>query len=212
MLYYGANEAMDNNNVNIVPFAKRQLYALSEGNFIIQVDPKNLDVKGKLNVCDKIPSSKTIIAHPHVLPDGSWIEMGLNATLPGYEFVKYEANQENLLENGKIINAIKSHARTEYSYFHSFGLSQNYIILLEQSLKINLFTLFKAVVLNRAKSEALYTDPKFNTRIHLINRNTGQIVAQQFHTDPVLFFHHINAYERLAVIFTISYLIISLIF
>jgi carotenoid cleavage dioxygenase-like enzyme len=203
MVYYGSHDGMDNNNVNIVPFANRQLYALTEANYIVRVDPKNLNVLGKFNVTDKIPTSKSTIAHPHVLPDGSWIEMGSNSSMPGYDFVKYDgnglkdANLENILDNGKLINSIKSNTQNGYSYFHSFGLTQNYIVFLEQSLKVSYLNLLSGVLLNRAFSQAMYMEPKCNTRIHLINRNTGQLVEQQFHTDPLFLFHHINAYEKL---------------
>jgi carotenoid cleavage dioxygenase-like enzyme len=40
-------------------------------------------------------------------------------------------------------------------------------------------------------------DSNFNTRIHLINRKTGEIVEQKFFTQPIFLFHHIHAFETL---------------
>lgn len=39
-LYNTTSDNMDNTNVNIVPFAQSQLYALTETNFLLQIDPK----------------------------------------------------------------------------------------------------------------------------------------------------------------------------
>ena len=196
---------MDNTNVNIVPFSNQQLYALTETNYLMRVDPVTLDVIKKLNVTDYISSSRSSKAHPHVENDGSWINVGMNSTLPGYEFVKYDGKTlkdpvlENILENGKIINTVPSSTPSGFSYFHSFGVTENYIIFLEQSLKLTI----KSLVLNQIKNnpfvDSLYMEPSSNTRIHLINKTTGQITNQKYHTDPLFVFHHINAYEVLEV-------------
>lgn len=201
-LYNRTHEGRDNTNVNIVPFANRQMYALTETNFLVRVDPKSLNVTGKFSVTDKIPTSNTIIAHPHVLPDGSWIDMGVNLNKPGYDFVQYDGkgikdpSLNNILENGKLINTIKSSTTDGFSYFHSFGLSQNYIIFLEMPLKLSKTKRLKGVLMNQSISDSFYMEPSFNTRVHLINRNTGQLVEQPFHTDPLFSYHHINAYEK----------------
>ena len=196
---------MDNTNVNIVPFSNQQLYALTETNSLVRVDPATLDVIKTLNINDYISSSKSSNAHPHVENDGSWINVGMNTTLPGYEFVKYDGKAlkdpvlENILENGKIINTVPSSTPSGFSYFHSFGVTENYIIFLEQSLKLTI----KSLVLNQIKNnpfvDSLYMEPSSNTRIHLINKTTGQITNQKYHTDPLFVFHHINAYEILQV-------------
>ena len=38
------NDIMDNTNVNIVPFAHQQLYALTETHYVMKIDPKTLDI------------------------------------------------------------------------------------------------------------------------------------------------------------------------
>jgi beta,beta-carotene 9',10'-dioxygenase len=213
-LYHGTHEGRDNTNVNIQPFANRQMYALTETDFLNRVDPQTLEIIEKLNVKDKITTSNTIIAHPHVLPDGSWIDMGVNLSnrlKPAYDFVHYDGNGlkdpklSNILENGKLINTVQSSTPKGFSYFHSFALSQNYIIFLEQSLKLNMVSRLTGLIRKRPIADCFYMEPKFNTRIHLINRNTGQLVEQKFHTDPTFSYHFINSYERLNVILNLLY-------
>jgi len=202
-LYNSTSDNMDNTNVNIVPFAQSQMYALTETNYLLQIDPKNLDIIKKLSVTDYIPTSNSIIAHPHVEQDGSWIDMGQNVKKPGYDFVKYDGkglkdpSLNNILENGKLINCIpSSHGSTSLSYFHSFGLSENFIIFLEQSLKINFLALASGLITKRPFMDCMQMDSNWNTRIHLINRHTGEIVKKKFHTDPIFFFHAINSFEQ----------------
>ncbi len=188
------------------------MYALTETNYLMRIDPANLNITKRLSVTKCISTSKTIIAHPHVLEDGSWIDMGMNPSVPGYEFVHYDGSAlkdpdlDNILENGKVINCIPSSRSLALSYFHSFGLTENYIIYLEQALSFNFLSHAANVVLNKPFSESLHMDPKWNTRIHLINRKTGQIVEQKYHTDPLFVFHHINAFEKQVVsIFILNY-------
>ena len=60
-----------------------------------------------------------------------------------YEFIRYRGGEEalksvNICEQGEVIARIPSSHDFALSYFHSFGLTKNYIIFLEQSLKFSL--------------------------------------------------------------------------
>ena len=189
-------------NVNIVPYGN-ELYALTETNLICKIDPKNLEILKTINVSSYIPTATTTIAHPHVEPDGSWIICGMNTKEKQkcYEFIRYRGGEEalksvNICEQGEVIARIPSSHDFALSYFHSFGLTPNYIIFLEQSLKFSLKDYLAGLVMNKAFVDALIMDPTFNTRIHIINKKTGEIVKQKFHTDPLFVFHHINAFEK----------------
>jgi beta-carotene 15,15'-monooxygenase len=81
------------------------------------------------------------------------------------------------------------------SYFHSFGLSQTYIVYLETALVFDFRSYMVGIVTNRSFADCLYMNKQFMTRIHLINRHTGEVVKQKLVTDPMFVFHHINSYE-----------------
>lgn len=190
-------QTLDNVNINIVPFSNQHLYALTETNFICRIDPKTLEVIDHLSVTDFIKTSKTSLAHPHVLTDGSWINMGINTSRPGYDFIKYESSENgvSIVETGKLITTLPSSHTMATSYFHSFGLTENYIIFLEQSLKLSFKELIKGLITNKPFSNALKMNPNYDTKIHLINRHTGEVVNKKYYTEPIFVFHHINAYE-----------------
>jgi carotenoid cleavage dioxygenase-like enzyme len=194
----------DNVNVNIVPYANKQLYAITETNHMSQIDPKNLDVIKKIKVTDYIADITTTSAHPHVERDGSWITGGLHPKDKTYRFIRFnnslnknnDNSDEIICKNGSLINKIQSRHKAGLSYFHSFGLTENFIVFLEQSLEFNLKKFFKNIIKNKPFSEALVMHENMNTRIHIINKKTGQLLEQKYETEPLLLFHHINAYEE----------------
>ena len=196
-------DTFDNVNVNIQPFTQNHLYAMTETNLICRVNPKDLSIISTTNITDYIPSVTTSIAHPHIEPDGSWLVVGINIkrSPAHYDFIKYDASVKpvtitNICESGEIIASIPSSHKLGVSYFHSFGVTKNYIILLEQSLKLSFLSFVMGLIKNRAHSEALKMNPNWNTRIRIINKHTGEEVRQKFITDPLFTFHHINAYEK----------------
>ena len=82
------------------------------------------------------------------------------------------------------------------SYFHSFGLSENFIIYCETALKIHVSSLISNVLFNRPILDAFHMDKTWPTRIHVLNRHTGELHTNRFVTEPMFIFHHINAYEK----------------
>ena len=95
-----------------------------------------------LNINDYFDGTALANAHPHFESDGSWITPYGNAKKLEYQFIKYDASVKpglinNMLDSGKVIASIPSSHRFGISYFHSFGMTENFIILLEQSLQLN---------------------------------------------------------------------------
>ena len=192
-------KSTDNVNVNIVPFGKDQLYALTETNMICKIDPQDLKILNTLNITDSIPSANTIIAHPQMDNEGNHFTVGINTKkkIPHYEFIKFTPNQNKLMtETGKVIASIPSNSKNGLSYFHSFAMTNNYIIFLEQSLIINIFNLLIGLITNKAFSHSFTMKKDYRTRIHIINRHTGDVLKQKLSTEPLFSFHHINAYEN----------------
>ena len=67
----------DNVNVNILPYSKSQLYAMTESNYMVRLQPNDLKILETPNIKKYIPSARSTIAHPHIDPkDGSWITLG----------------------------------------------------------------------------------------------------------------------------------------
>ena len=94
---------------------------------------------------------------------------------------------------------IGSNHWTGMSYVHSFGVTKNYIVFLEQALTLSVYKFITGIFTNAPYSDVLVMKKDFNTRIHLIDKRTGKNVCQKngqsFVTVPLFLFHHINAYE-----------------
>ncbi len=179
------------------------MYALTETSYMTRLDPTTLKILGTHRITDFVDTQAATFAHPHVLPDGSWITMGRTsrAKISYYQFLRYKAGSEVsadtiMAQQAEIIGKIPSSHVGGLAYFHSFGLTDNYIVYLEHAMKIDVKKILANIWYNRPTLEALTMDRDFKTRIHLMNRNTGELVAQKFVTEPMFVFHHINTYER----------------
>ena len=182
------------------------MYALTESNYICQIDPTNLSVIKTIDVAKQIPTVSTNTAHPHQDENG-WLMCGINSRRGRlcYEFLRYPQRSVDAVETGPgsicsrayTVGRIQSHHFTKLSYFHSFGITANYIIFLEQSLLLDLTKFFFGLFTNKTFADALVMKPEMNTRIHLIERQTSRPIKVKFHTCPLFLFHHINAYETM---------------
>jgi beta,beta-carotene 9',10'-dioxygenase len=83
-----------------------------------------------------------------------------------------------------------------FGYFHSFAVTENYIVFLESPLRIVTKESIMAVIKNKPLSDTMKMNHAFPTIIHVINKKTGEVLPQKFVTDPQFSFHHINAFER----------------
>ena len=80
-------------------------------------------------------------------------------------------------------------------YFHSFGMSENYFILIANPLTID--SLWKVFLMNFKKwsfLEMLKWHPEKPTMMYVVSRTTGKLV-KTFALQTFFVFHHINAYE-----------------
>lgn len=201
--FFKIPEYANNTNVTIFPYANKHLYAMTELNYITRLDPKDMSTISQTNI-SKYLDVKTNIAHPQILEDGGWINMGLYVDenkKGNYRFFKYqggekEGNEDNLYKNGKMIASVPSNHADGVAYYHSFGLSENYIIFLESPIKMVFKNRLKNAVLNKPTLDAFETDQNFPTYIHIINQHTGEVLKQKFKTDAQFTFHHMNAYEE----------------
>lgn len=58
------------------------------------------------------------------------------------------------------------------------GMSENYVIFIEQPLKMDLWHIITAKLRRKPISEGLRWEPHCNTRFHVVNKHTGQVGLQ----------------------------------
>lgn len=99
-----------------------------------------------------------------------------------------------MFDNAHIVASIPSRWKFFPSYMHTFSMTENYFIIVEQPLSLSL----PNVVKNNLKNEPICSSFKWfadaQTFIYLICRKRGQL-CHTYKTDPIFYLHIINSYE-----------------
>ncbi|XP_026157619.1 beta,beta-carotene 15,15'-dioxygenase [Mastacembelus armatus] len=192
----------DNNLINIIRYGQ-DYYATSEINYMNQIDPGTLETIGRINYRDHI-TLNLATAHPHYDNEGNTYNMG--TTIMGFGRPKYvlfkvpadtsdKKQKKPALRKVQQVCSIPCRSTLFPSYFHSFGMTDNYIVFVEQSFKLDIVRLATAYFRGLTWGKCLIFDKDDNTLFHIINKKTGKAISTRFYGDALVVFHHINAYE-----------------
>nr|XP_045001377.1 beta,beta-carotene 9',10'-oxygenase isoform X4 [Jaculus jaculus] len=99
------------------------------------------------------------------------------------------------IHGAQVICSIVSTEKMRPSYYHSFGMTKNYIIFIEQALKMNLWKIATSKIRGKAFSEGMSWEPQCNTRFYVVDKRTGQLLPGMYYSKPFVTFHQINAFE-----------------
>ncbi|XP_069577350.1 beta,beta-carotene 15,15'-dioxygenase [Brachyistius frenatus] len=192
----------DNNLINIIRYG-RDYYASSEINYINQIDPDTLETVGRINYRNHV-ALNLATAHPHYDDEGNTYNMGtaiVSLGRPRYVIFKVPADASDeertkpALRKMQQVCSIPFRSTRFPSYFHSFGMTENYIVFVEQPFKLDMVKLATAYFRGVTWGSCLKYDKDDITLFHVINRKTGKVIATRFHGDALVVFHHLNAYE-----------------
>lgn len=142
-------------------------------------------------------------AHPHVTPDKSVINISATyGRTSTYNIIQIppssEKRDERPLEGGKVLCSIP--ATNGLCYMHSFCITENYFIITEQPLVLDLWRAITHRFSGSCPADFLCWDPDRLTKFHVVDRESGTRVGV-FTAGPFLVFHHINAFEKDGKIF-----------
>ncbi|NWX65233.1 BCDO2 oxygenase, partial [Promerops cafer] len=140
-------------------------------------------------------------AHPHYESDGTTYNMGNSYGKHGssYHIIRIppqEPGHGDMLEGAKVLCSIPPMDRAKPSYYHSFGMTENYIIFIEQPLRLNLLKIITSKLRGKAISDGISWEPQHNTFFHVVNKHTGEVLPGQRCSKPFVTFHQINAFEE----------------
>ncbi|XP_012782431.2 carotenoid-cleaving dioxygenase, mitochondrial [Ochotona princeps] len=188
----------DNTNVNYVQY-KGDYYVSTETNFMNKVDVETLEKTEKVD-WSKFIAVNGATAHPHYDSDGTAYNMGNSYGPKGscYNVIQVPPAKVDLgetIHGAKVICSIASSEAMKPSYYHSFGMTSNYIIFIEQPLKMNLWKIVTAKIRGKAISDGISWEPQYNTRFHVVDKSTGQLLPGRYYSQPFVTFHQINAFE-----------------
>ncbi|XP_023194938.1 retinal Mueller cells isomerohydrolase-like isoform X2 [Xiphophorus maculatus] len=196
--YFRGIEVTDNCLVNVYPVGE-DFYAVTETNFITKVDPDSLETLKKVDLC-KYLSINGVTAHPHVDADGSLYNIGncfgKNMSL-AYNIVKIPPAQKDPIEKSQVVVQLPSSERLKPSYIHSFGMTENYFVFVEQPVKINLLKFLSSWSIRGATyMDCFESNENMGTWFHLATKDPADYMTNhKFRTSAFNLFHHINAYE-----------------
>nr|XP_015807564.2 beta-carotene oxygenase 2b [Nothobranchius furzeri] len=189
----------DNANVSFVRY-KGDFYVSTETNVMHKVDPETLETTKKVNWSDFIAVNGAT-AHPHTEPDGTTFNMGNSYSRKGayYNIIRVPPSknaEEETLEGTTILCSIPSMEKTKPSYYHSFAMSENYVVFIEQPIKMDLLKIATCKLTRKSIKDGISWDPKLNTIFHVIHKPTGKVSSTKYLAKPLSTFHQINAYEE----------------
>nr|XP_053636369.1 carotenoid-cleaving dioxygenase, mitochondrial-like [Cherax quadricarinatus] len=156
-------EMTDNTSNNIFRI-EDQMFVASETCYLRKIDPDNLETKDKVDL-SKIMSVNLCSSHP--LTDNTGVTYNLGCSFiggPKYNIVKIHPSKDksdsNPWANTRTLAAISSSWKASYSYYHSFGMTENYLVFLEQPLLVNTLKLATSQLKGRAFTDCLDWHPQ----------------------------------------------------
>ncbi|KZC05840.1 Beta,beta-carotene 9',10'-oxygenase [Dufourea novaeangliae] len=193
-------DASDNSMISVYPFGD-EYYTFAETAMIHRVDPETLETTGKVNVSDYV-GIVNHTSHPHVMNDGTIYNLGTSVTPRGpfYNVVCFSPNDAgeekelSMFDQASIVASVPSRWLLNPSYMHTFGITENYFVIIEQPLAVSFTTLMSCKVTQQPMCAALKWHENENTLIHLISRDTGQL-ERTFTSEPFFYLHIINQFE-----------------
>ncbi|XP_031559099.1 beta,beta-carotene 9',10'-oxygenase-like [Actinia tenebrosa] len=200
--YFGLGEepmVTDNCLVNVVE-VKGKKYAVSEPPHMMEIHPNTLEVLSKVNITKEFPSGDvrldSSLAHPHNEKDGTTYNLGTTqGSSPKYHVTVIPPKavaDEQPLEGGKILCSVPSHSTQ--AYFHSFGMTENYLILMENPLLMSVPKILTHKLFGWSIADCFYWYPTQLSHFHIISKETGKQLGI-FTAEPTFTFHHVNAFE-----------------
>lgn len=99
------------------------------------------------------------------------------------------------IHGAQVLCSIASTEKMKPSYYHSFGMTKNYIIFVEQPVKMKLWKIITSKIRGKPFADGISWEPQYNTRFHVVDKHTGQLLPGMYYSMPFLTYHQINAFE-----------------
>lgn len=186
----------DNASVNVTKIGESYI-AMTETPIRVHFDPYSLSTLGRFHYDDRLTGHLTTV-HPQFDYEKGQIinfitRFSLTSTYNIYS-IKQGSNRRQVISSIPVKRPV---------YMHSFGMTENYVILTEVPLFINHFRL---LITGSPFIDNLFWKPEHGTTFLVIDKNSGKQVGN-FKCEPFFSFHHINCYEEMSnvVVDVVSY-------
>lgn len=184
----------DNAMISIYPFGD-EYFAFTEAPVIHRVNPETLDTEKRVIVSNYI-GIVNHTSHPHVMIDGTVYNLGMSVTATGPEHnIICFPHGERMFEEAHIVGRMPARWKMHPSYMHTFGITENYFVIVEQPLVISVPSILKNKLTNKPLVSALKWFPERHTQINLLDRKTGEL-KYSYQAESFFYLHIINQYEK----------------
>ncbi|XP_010213925.1 PREDICTED: beta,beta-carotene 15,15'-monooxygenase, partial [Tinamus guttatus] len=177
-------EFTDNCLINIMKTGD-DFYATSETNFIRKINPQTLETLEK--------SKREIV---EIIDFLRIYEFTSTLCCSKYKSQAEKEKKKSCFKHLEVVCSIPSRSLLHPSYYHSFGITENYIIFVEQPFRLDIVKMATAYIrgVNWASCLAYHKEEK--TWFHFIDKKTKKEIPTKIYTDAMVLFHHVNAYEE----------------
>lgn len=159
------------------------------------IDPQTLETGPKIDL-----SSLVNIASARALTDSNGDTYNIcGSFLTGlkYHFVRFEKGGSDIVKSAKILCSIPSRMKTFFSYYHSFGMSDRYLVMIEQPWIANSMKLVASKIKGYTFKDCLEWHPKEKNRFHVVEKDTGKVVKTKYISEEAFFFlNFVNVFEK----------------
>ncbi|XP_037513001.1 carotenoid-cleaving dioxygenase, mitochondrial [Rhipicephalus sanguineus] len=188
---------LTDNNIGNVYSLGDELFCTSETCFMWKVDQDSLEAVQRYDV-NKLVSVNLASAHPITQEDGTSYNLGASF-ISGlkYHIIKIPPPGKGCsgLKRASVAYHIPSSWKTTFSYYHSFGMTRNYVVFVEQPLLVNAMRLVGSRIKGYSFKDCFDWAPKEKTKFVVLDRSSGAVLKTRFVADPLFFFHVVNTYE-----------------
>ncbi|XP_071512555.1 carotenoid isomerooxygenase-like [Panulirus ornatus] len=190
----------DNAPVAVVTFGG-EYYCVTEAPFLHKIDPTTLETISKVDLHKEL-GINSHCPHPLTMPDGTTLNIlhGVGATGPKYDIVSFPPKpadgKGHVFAKPKKIASVDARWKLNPCHMHTFGLTENYFVLMEQPLTIDVRAMVANTIREKPFIEGMEWMSEKLVKIHLVNRETGKEVKQKVKCEAFFFMHIINCFER----------------
>lgn len=201
-------ELYDNTATNIVKHGNK-LYAMSETPIVNEVDPETLLKKSQVNLRDTL-AVHLGSAHPHFDADGTmYILTSSFNPASAYSVMavpaKGEDGEDDLFKKATLLTTIPSCYNLHISYNHSFGMTAEHFVILEQPVALNILKVMTTNWRREGLWSSLVKFPGEKTVFRVIRRSDKQLLTVRLEAEPFFCFHFVNCFEA------VDYLVVDLV-
>jgi len=136
-----------------------EVYAVGDTPFMRRIDPNNLKTYERVDARSYV-AVNTSTSHPHIDDNGDTYNMGSNVGT--YNIVKYP--RKGGFDQATVVASIPTLRPLSPGYFHSFVMTKNYFVFIEQPLVISIPTVVWEQYTGGTNSKILKWRPEYKVR------------------------------------------------